>query len=124
MTIKLLIEKHWEFLSLKGGCTGLSESTHVKIPHFCLMSQLNYVWKQLLQVTKNYGALKAEIGDLDQPIVLYSWVFPQFAERYTSSETMTSWHSFPTQRKVHFPNFSTMIRIQTILQIDVILFSK
>ena len=31
--IKLLAEHHLDFLSLKGGCTGLSESTHVNIPH-------------------------------------------------------------------------------------------
>ena len=30
MTLKLLTEHHLEFLSLKGGCTGLSESTLVK----------------------------------------------------------------------------------------------
>ena len=33
MIIKLLNEHHFEFLSFKGGCTGLSESTLVKIPH-------------------------------------------------------------------------------------------
>ena len=33
MTVKLLTEHHLEFLSLKGGCTGSSESTHVKLPH-------------------------------------------------------------------------------------------
>ena len=33
MNIKLLTEHHLEFLSLKGGCTGSSESTHVKMPH-------------------------------------------------------------------------------------------
>ena len=33
MTVKLLTEHHLEFLCLKGGCTGLSESTHVKMPH-------------------------------------------------------------------------------------------
>ena len=33
MTVKLLIEHHLEFLSIKGGCTGWSESTLVKIPH-------------------------------------------------------------------------------------------
>ena len=33
MTVKLLTEHHLEFLRLKGGCTGLSESTHVKMPH-------------------------------------------------------------------------------------------
>ena len=33
MNVKLLTEHHLEFLSIKGGCTGSSESTHVKIPH-------------------------------------------------------------------------------------------
>ena len=33
MTVKLLTEKHLEFLSIKGGCTGSSESTLVKMPH-------------------------------------------------------------------------------------------
>ena len=31
MTVKLLIEHHLEFLGLKGGCTGSSESTLVKM---------------------------------------------------------------------------------------------
>ena len=31
--VKLLTEHHLEFLSLKGGCRGSSESTHVKITH-------------------------------------------------------------------------------------------
>ena len=39
MTVKLLIEHHFEFLSLHGGCTSSSESTHVKIPH-CWKSQV------------------------------------------------------------------------------------
>ena len=33
MTVKLLTVQHLEFLSLKGGCPVLSESTLVKIPH-------------------------------------------------------------------------------------------
>ena len=32
-SVKLLTEQHLEFLSLKGGCTGSSESTLVKMPH-------------------------------------------------------------------------------------------
>ena len=32
MSVKLLTEHHFEFLSLKGGCTGSSESTLVKLP--------------------------------------------------------------------------------------------
>ena len=31
--VKLLTEHHLEFLSLKGGCSGLSESTLVKMPY-------------------------------------------------------------------------------------------
>ena len=34
MSVKLLTEHHLEFLSLKGGCTGSSESTLVKMPHY------------------------------------------------------------------------------------------
>ena len=34
MGVKLLSEHHLEFLSLNGGCTGWSESTLVKMPHF------------------------------------------------------------------------------------------
>ena len=33
MTVKLLAKYHLEFLSLNGGCTGLSESTLVNMPH-------------------------------------------------------------------------------------------
>ena len=33
MIVKLLAGHHLEFLSLKGGCTGTSESTLVKMPH-------------------------------------------------------------------------------------------
>ena len=33
MSVKLLTEHNLEFLSLKGGCTGLSECTLMKMPH-------------------------------------------------------------------------------------------
>ena len=33
MTVKLLTEHHFEFLSLKRDCTGSSEFTLVKMPH-------------------------------------------------------------------------------------------
>ena len=42
MIVKLLPEHHLEFLSLKGGCRGSSESTHVKIPH-CWKSRVLYM---------------------------------------------------------------------------------
>ena len=33
MSVKLLTEHQLEFLSLKGGCAGTSESTLVEMPH-------------------------------------------------------------------------------------------
>ena len=33
MTVKLPSEQHLEFLSFTGGCTGSSESIHVRMPH-------------------------------------------------------------------------------------------
>ena len=33
MSVKLLTKHHLEFLSLKGGCTGSSDSTLAKMPH-------------------------------------------------------------------------------------------
>ena len=33
MIVKLLTEHHLELLTIKGGCTDLSESTFVKMPH-------------------------------------------------------------------------------------------
>ena len=33
MAVKLLTENHLEFLSLKGGFTGSSESINIKMPH-------------------------------------------------------------------------------------------
>ena len=40
MSVKTLTEHHFEFLSLIRGCTGLSESTLVKMPH-CWKSHAN-----------------------------------------------------------------------------------
>ena len=42
MIVKLLIEHHLEFLSLKGGCRGSSESTLVKISN-CWKCRCSYV---------------------------------------------------------------------------------
>ena len=44
MSVKLLTEHHLEFLGLTGGCTGLSESTIVKMTHCwksCVVAQMN-----------------------------------------------------------------------------------
>ena len=68
MNVQLLTENHLEFLSLKGGCSGSSESTLVKIPqcwksrvtaHLCALSaiyknEFNFKCQYLLYIlTKN-----------------------------------------------------------------------
>ena len=43
MSVKLLTEHRLEFVSLKGGYTGSSESTLVKMPH-CVAAQFMIYW--------------------------------------------------------------------------------
>ena len=43
MSVKLLTEHRLEFVSLKGGCTGSSESTLVRMPH-CVAVQFMIYW--------------------------------------------------------------------------------
>ena len=47
MSVKLLTKHYLEFLSLKGGWTGLSESTLVKMPHcwkLHVMAQIFFIF--------------------------------------------------------------------------------
>ena len=62
MNIKLLIEHHSEFLSLKGGCTVSSASTLVKMPH-CWKSHVT-AHLQIFQVNSHSGELKKVSNEL------------------------------------------------------------
>ena len=44
MIVMLLTEYHLEFLSFKGGCTGSSESTLVKMPHCWKSHATAHIW--------------------------------------------------------------------------------
>ena len=59
MIVKLLIEHHLEFLSLKGGGRGSSESTHVKMPH-CWKSHTlaNIMFLHMLNVASDNPDVK------------------------------------------------------------------
>ena len=59
MSVKLLTEHRFEFLSLKGGCTGLSQSTLVKIPH-CWNSHVTD--QMLFIVGRLHGLMSALIS--------------------------------------------------------------
>ena len=54
MIVKLLTERHLEFLSLKGGCTGSSESTLVKMSN-CWKSR---ALAQIIFESSNQSAFK------------------------------------------------------------------
>ena len=56
MNVKLLTEHHLEFLSLKGGFKGSSESTLVKMPHCCK----SHVTAQILKLFSNEDDRKDE----------------------------------------------------------------
>ena len=58
MIVKLLTEHHLEFLSLKEGCRGSSESTLVKIPH-CWKSHV--IAQMLFQARKRVRAYWDEV---------------------------------------------------------------
>ena len=66
MGVNLLIEHHLEFLSLKRGCTGLSESKLAKMPH-CWKSN---VAAQLLAVSINVKPTPHE--NLQKQIVFFA----------------------------------------------------
>ena len=65
MSVMLLAEYHLEFLRLKGGRTGSSESTHVKMPH---------CWKShaLAQISNNVVCATSKASD--QPAQMRSLV--------------------------------------------------
>ena len=67
MSVKLLTEYHLEFLSLKGGCTGLSESTRVKVPH---------CWKSRVMAHYHDVETRSDISPCiktDLPLVVYTF---------------------------------------------------
>ena len=67
MTVKLLTKQHLEFLSLKGGCKGSSESFHVKMPH-CWKSHavphIGYTMSSLVSIVNRADpSIQANLDD-------------------------------------------------------------
>ena len=56
MIVKLLTENHLEFLSLKGGCRGSSESTLVKMSH---------CWKSHATAKLSFTIMRKSLGTTD-----------------------------------------------------------
>ena len=52
MNINLLTEHHLELLSLQRGCTGMSESIHVKMPHSWISHVTTHIYYNQMVMTK------------------------------------------------------------------------
>ena len=70
MIVKLLTEHHLEFLSLKGGHRGSSESTHAKMPHCWKSHALAHI--QLI-LTTSHWLIKAGVESDVTIAILYFW---------------------------------------------------
>ena len=58
MIVKLLTEHHLEFLSLKGGCRGSSESILVKMPHCGKSRGMAQIMYDSVRTTKSCHRVK------------------------------------------------------------------
>ena len=81
MSVKLLTEQYFKFLSLKGGCTGSSESTLVKMPH-CWKSHVaaHILYIKNFSLISKQGRNAAEKGDY------FSQVSPSLSSAIVSME--------------------------------------
>ena len=87
VTVKLLTEHHLEFLSFKGSCTGLSETTLVKIPHcwkshvsaqMCLTTkEWHKKWFNLPKFTRKRANGINPIRDASSNVI-WKWCYKQF----------------------------------------------
>ena len=75
MIVKLLTEHHLEFLSLKGGCRGSSESTLVKMSN---------CWKSHARNIVVVIIVAVNIGPIQRKLLSYLWL-----ENRTTKTTTT-----------------------------------
>ena len=69
-SVKLLTEHHLKFLSLKGGCTGSSEATLVKMPHFRKSHVTCFSYLSICYITANTFIRETTVGS--QPMKIQS----------------------------------------------------
>ena len=75
MIVKLLIEHHLEFVSLKGGCRGSSESTHVKMPHCWKSHALAHISRTCTKYTHCPRYHDAITIDLIRPLTDFRYFY-------------------------------------------------
>ena len=99
MIVKLLTERLFDFLSLKGGCIGSFESTHVKMPH---------CWKSHVAAHFSYAnSLSYKLS----PTQAYSpkhylHVYNHLARRSLSNSLFTISQPYPHFEPTYSPTYS------------------
>ena len=91
MSVKLLTEHHIEFLSLKGGCGGSSESTLVKMPH---------CWKSHVVAQILLWCIGMNVSDFNMAVKIcaeHIVPFLQLAYHYYVSASKTLYIKLDTQ---------------------------
>ena len=110
MTVKLLTEHNLEFLCLKGGCTGSSESTLVKMPH---------CWKSYVRVQFSY-ILMAIFFQLTLEDVSKSKVYEFAANVWIRMDDYNDfWRELPVKKETdQLPGESRSITLYAWLMFD------
>ena len=96
VNVKLLTKHHLEFLSLKGSCTGWSESIHVKMPH-CWKSTIFLVC-HVLGTQKNHLKLREPIGSVVEYLT---------GDRGAAGSSLTGVTALWSLSKTHLSQLST-----------------
>ena len=111
MIVKLLTEHHLEFLRLKGGCTGSSESTLVKMS-YCWKShavaQIYWLRKQFTDGSHEHPKLYSDI------FLLIFWSMPNLGKKFTLTACVSFWlqpFSFSTFNEKHLANQLTLLSL-------------
>ena len=94
MSVKLLTEHHLELLSLKGDCTGWSESTVAKMPH-CWKSHV--IW--LNNVVAKHVSLDHPLASDAKPKVKVNGLFTGFPQALESKENLENHSNVPCMEK-------------------------
>ena len=76
MSVKLLTKHHLELLSLKGGCPGSSESTHVKMPHCWKSHALAHLFQMSGDLAKQRTLCKWTLDKGLKQSILDGTIFP------------------------------------------------
>ena len=88
MTVKLLTKQHLEFLSLKGGCTGSSGFTLVKLPHCWKSNVMAHLF--FIYIATMSTHVKASFSQIDNIKVILFFLYQLYLVSLTLNVIMNN----------------------------------